>query len=74
MAKEEVEYPRWVYPPDGGPGQIAQTPDECPDGWGPQPKEPGPAQGERVIGQPVFSGETSGQAEDDDSAKKSKKK
>jgi hypothetical protein len=64
--KAEVEFPRWVYPPDGGHGKIVQTPDDVPSGWLMQPKEPGPASGERVIGQPEFpgglgtTGETSG--------------
>jgi len=50
--KAEVEYPRWVYPPDGGPGKIVQTPDECPKGWLTEPVAPQGATGERVIGTP----------------------
>lgn len=50
--KKEVEYPRWVYPPDGGPGCIIQTPDDRPKGWLDGPVAPGPATGERVIGTP----------------------
>ena len=64
----EVEYPRWVYPPDGGPGCVAQTPDDRPKGYLDAPVEPGAASGERIIGQPEFP------KVEDDEAKKSKKK
>jgi hypothetical protein len=90
MSKEpEVEYPRWVYPPDGGPGKECATPDDKPKGWLDHPALPGPASGERVIGQPDFTAgltadelkevetlERKVQADeaDDESARKSKKK
>jgi hypothetical protein len=74
MAKTEAEYPRWVYPPDGGPGCVAQTPDDKPKGWLEAPTEPGPATGQRVIGAPEFPATPTPPADDDDEAKKSKKK
>jgi hypothetical protein len=50
----DAEYLRWVYPPDGGPGHVVQTPDERPKGWLEYPTEPAAATGERIIGQPDF--------------------
>ena len=78
----DVEYPRWVYPPDGGPGKIVNTPDECPKGWVTEPVAPAAATGERVIGTPdrpatpldQTAGARPASDEDDDDAKKSKKK
>ena len=75
---KEPEYPRWVYPPDGGPGKIVQTPEETPSGWLLQPKEGGEASGEKVIGSHTFTGQytdhTKSTVEDDDDKQKSKKK
>ena len=76
--KDEVEYPRWVYPPDGGPGCIVQTPDEKPKGWLDYPTEAGPATGERIIGQPTFPTDTPPTpeqlpADEDEGGRKSKR-
>ncbi len=49
----EDEYPRWIYPPDGGQGKLIQTPDDYTAGWSDLPSAPLPAMGERIIGQPA---------------------
>lgn len=28
-----IEYPKWIYPLDGGPGKIIETPAEWTEGW-----------------------------------------
>jgi hypothetical protein len=72
----DAEYPRWVYPPDGGPGHVVATPDEKPKGWLEYPTTPAAQTGERVIGQPTQFAPPAAPApaEDEDDAKKSKKK
>ena len=47
------DYPKTVYPPDGGTPKTIFTPDEYPDGWLEAPIAPMAAGGERVIGQPA---------------------
>lgn len=46
----EMEFPRWVYPPDGGPGKVIRTLEDWPTGWLRDPAGPQSAGGERVIG------------------------
>ena len=48
-----AEYPRWIYPSEGGPGKLIQTPDAYLKGWQDVPATPQSAIGERIIGQPL---------------------
>jgi hypothetical protein len=45
-----MEYPRWIYPPDGSAGKLIASPDEAIDGWLDGPPDSYAAEGERVIG------------------------
>jgi hypothetical protein len=46
------EFPKCMYPPDGGHGKIFFTPDDVPEGWLESPINHMPMGGERVIGMP----------------------
>ena len=48
-----AEYPRWIYPGEGGPGKLIHTPDQYLKGWQDVPATAQSAIGERIIGQPI---------------------
>lgn len=49
-----IEYPKWIYPPDGGRGHIIETPEQMIKGWLDQPApNQAPSHNERIIGQPL---------------------
>lgn len=48
-----AEYPRWIYPSEGGPGKLIHTPDHYLKGWQDVPATAQSAIGERIIGQPL---------------------